>query len=99
MKKLNQKEKINRGIVYKFEDLRVVLKSIIKNTKLLNLTRWNAVLKLTTLPKKSVKVRLVDRCIVTSRSSKFTNSYKFSRLVLLRLARTGNISGLRKSTW
>lgn len=99
MKKLNQKEKNNRAIVYEFEDVRIVLKSIVKNIKLINLTRWNAVLKLTTLPKKSIKTRLVNRCVLTGRKGKFTNSYKFSRLVFLRLLRSGNISGLKKSTW
>lgn len=99
MKKLNQKEKNNRAIVYEFEDVRIVLKSIVKNIKLINLTRWNAVLKLTTLPPKSIKTRLVNRCVLTGRKGKFTNSYKFSRLVFLRLLRSGNISGLKKSTW
>lgn len=99
MKKLYQKEKNNRAIVYEFEDVRIVLKSIVKNLKLINLTRWNAVLKLNTLPKKSIKTRLVNRCVLTGRKGKFTNSYKFSRLVFLRLLRSGNISGLKKSTW
>ena len=99
MKKLNQKEKRNRAKVYKFEDVRIILKSIVKNVKLINLTRWNAILKLTTLPKKSIKTRLVNRCVLTGRKGKFTNSYKFSRLVFLRLLRAGNISGLKKSTW
>ena len=99
MKKLNQKEKTNRAIVYEFEDVRTILKSIVKNIKLINLTRWNAVLKLTTLPKKSIRTRLVNRCVLTGRKGKFTNSYKFSRLVFLRLLRAGNISGLKKSTW
>jgi small subunit ribosomal protein S14 len=99
MKKLNQKEKKNRTIVHNFEDIRIILKSIVKNINLINITRWNAALKLTTLPKKSVKTRLVNRCILTGRKGKFTSSYKFSRLVLLRLIRAGSVSGVTKSAW
>lgn len=99
MKKFHQKEKINRANVYAFEDTRLILKSIIRNSKLVNITRWNAVLKLSSLSKKGVKTRLVNRCIMTSRKGKATNSYRFSRLVFLRLVRSGNISGLKKSTW
>jgi len=99
MQKSNQKEKKNRTIVHDFEDTRVILKSIVKNINLINITRWNATLRLTTLPKKSIKTRLVNRCILTGRKGRLTNSYKFSRLVFLRLVREGSVSGLKKSTW
>ena len=99
MKKFNQKEKKNRSIVFKAEDTRIILKSITRNINLANLTRWNAVLKLAMLSNKGAKNRLVNRCIFTGRKGRFTASYKFSRLVFLRLLRSGNISGFTKSSW
>jgi len=99
MKKFYQKEKKNRADVYSLENIRLILKSIVKNMKLVNITRWNAVLRLSSLSKKGAKTRLVNRCILTSRKGRSTNSYRFSRLVFLRLVRSGNISGLTKSTW
>mgnify|MGYP003955069345 FL=1 len=99
MKKFHQKEKKNRADVYALENIRLILKSIVKNMKLVNITRWNAVLRLSSLSKKGAKTRLVNRCILTSRKGRSTNSYRFSRLVFLRLVRAGNISGLTKSTW
>jgi len=99
MKKFHQKERKNRANAYASEDIRLILKSIVKNMKLVNIARWNAVLKLSSLSKKGAKTRLVNRCILTSRKGRSTNSYRFSRLTFLRLVRAGNISGLKKSTW
>ena len=47
MKNLVQKDKQFRSNVKKFERKRLILKSIIKNTYLTDLVKWNAVLKLT----------------------------------------------------
>jgi small subunit ribosomal protein S14 len=100
MKKKVQKDKKIR-LNYKNMELKHhVLKSIIKNENLVFLMKWNAILKLSNLPKNSSKVRLVNRCVLTSRKAKFTRIYKkFSRLSFLRLVRFGHLSGVQKSSW
>jgi hypothetical protein len=64
MKNLIQKDKYFRTSVKKFERKRLILKSIVKNTYLTDLVRWNAILKLTRLPTSSSKVYLINRCTV-----------------------------------
>jgi small subunit ribosomal protein S14 len=99
MKNLVQKDKQFRSIVKKFERKRLILKSIIKNTYLTDLVKWNAILKLTQLPSNSSKVYITNRCIFTGRRKYINKFYRFSRIEFLKLTRSGNISNLRKSTW
>jgi len=45
------------------------------------------------------KTKFVSRCILTNSKAKFVRTFKkFSRLSLLRLARSGEISGLKKAS-
>lgn len=100
MKKHIQKDQKIRLRFSKQELNHIILRSIIKNENLSLIVKWNAVLKLSNLPKTQKKVRLVNRCVLTSRKAKFNNIFKkFSRLSFLRLARSGAISGLKKSSW
>ena len=99
MKNLIQKDKRFRIIVKKLERRRSILKSIVKNEYLGDLVRWNARLRLTQLPSHCSKVYLTNRCTLTGRRKSFNNFYKFSRIEFLKLARSGNISNLRKSSW
>ena len=99
MKNLVQKDKQFRIDVKKFERKRLIFKSIIKNAYLADIVRWNAALKLTELPSSSSKVYLTNRCALTGRYKFINKFYRFSRIEFLKLARSGNISNLRKSTW
>lgn len=99
MKKLLEKDKCRRQIVSNLETKRIVLKSIVRNHNLLDITRWSANLDLSDLSANSSKCRVVNRCLLTGRKSKVNKSYKFSRLSFLRLARNGLIVGLKKSSW
>jgi small subunit ribosomal protein S14 len=99
MKNLIQKDKQFRNEVKRFEQKRFILKSIIKNTYLAKLIRWKAVLKLIKLPSNASKVYITNRCILTGRRKYINKFYRFSRMEFLKLARSGNISNLRKSSW
>jgi ribosomal protein S14 len=64
------------------------------------LIKWNAVLKLSKFLGSQNKTQFVNRCVLTSRKAKFNRIFKkFSRLSFLLLARSGSISGLKKSSW
>lgn len=99
MKNQIQKDKKKRECFLKFENKNIILKSIVKNTNLIKTIRWNAGLKLTDFELNAHKIRLVNRCILTSRKNRFNKSYKFSRLVFLKFVRNGYISGLKKLSW
>jgi small subunit ribosomal protein S14 len=99
MRNVVEKDKIKRKIVLEFETKRIILKSIIRNTNLLNKARWAANLELSDLFVNSSRGRLVNRCVLTGRKSKVRNRYHFSRLTFLKMAKNGLISGLKKSSW
>lgn len=97
MKNQIQKDKFKRNLNLKFENKRVILKSIAKNNNICKTIRWNSELKLTEINSNSHKNRSVNRCIVTGRKGKFNKFFRFSRLSFLKFTRKGLISGLKKS--
>jgi ribosomal protein S14 len=100
MKKQTQKDKQIRKLFNKRELNYVILKSIIKNENLSLIIKWNAILKLSSLSGNHNKIKFVSRCVLTNSKAKLSRVFKkFSRLSLLRLARYGAISGLKKSSW
>ena len=100
MKKKSQKDKKIRKFFNQQELNQIIIKSIIRNENLSLIVKWNAISKLSNLSGNQNKTRFVNRCILTNRKAKFNNIFKkFSRLSFLRLARSGKIPGLKKSSW
>ena len=100
MKKQTQKDTKIRKLFNQQELNYVILKSIVKNENLSLIVKWNAVSKLSNFPGSQNKTRFVNRCVMTNRKAKFNRIFKkFSRLSFLLLARSGVISGLKKSSW
>lgn len=99
MKKLISKDKQKRQIIKENELEKFVLNQIARNINFFKLTRWKAVNKLTNLPKKTSKTYVSNRCIKTANRKTFHKFSKFSRTVFIRLAKSGLISNLRRSTW
>jgi len=100
MKKQIQRDKRIRKLFNKRELNRIILKSIVKNENLSLLIKWNAILKLSNLSGRHNKTKFVSRCVLTNSKAKLSRTFKkFSRLSLLRLARSGVISGLKKASW
>jgi len=99
MKKQTQKDKKIRKFYNQQELNHIILKSIVKNENLSLVLKWNAISKLSTFAGNHNKTRFVNRCILTNRKAKFHRIFKkFSRLSFLLLARSGAISGLKKSS-
>jgi len=100
MKKKLQKDKKIRKLFNRRELNHVILKSIVKNENLSLIAKWNAILKLSHFSGGQNKTRFVNRCVLTNRKAKFNRIFKkFSRLSFLRMARSGVIPGLKKSSW
>jgi len=98
MKKLVYKDISKRKTFSNFLNKKTVLKCLFNNFCLPTFIRWKAQDSLVNLPKNTSLTRVKSRCIITGKSSKNNKSYRFSRLTFLRLARSGSISGLKKST-
>jgi small subunit ribosomal protein S14 len=99
MKYLLEKDKNRRKLMHKHELKRLYLKSILLNNSLPITFRWKAGLQLSELPKDSSKVRIKNRCILTSRGRSVYRAFKISRIELRTLGSVGEISGLKKSSW
>ena len=99
MKKLIEKDKKFRSNIFKTETLHFVLKSIFKNINYFPLIRWNAFSKLEKLLPKSNKIILSNRCLMTINKKRFNKLTLFSRHIFLKLIRSGQINGMKKSSW
>jgi len=99
MKKLFAKDNRNRKTVKKLEIEHFILKQISNNSNFLKTTRWNALYKLSNLSKQSSKTVLSNRCVKTINKKTFHKFTHFSRTVFFKLALSGHISGIRKSSW
>jgi ribosomal protein S14 len=99
MKKLIAKDKKLRLKLKNQDKQYFVLKTICQNSNLFVLTRWNAYLRLKILGKANSMVSTSARCVYTINRERFNSLTPFSRHVFLKLIRSGQLSGIRKSSW
>lgn len=83
----------------KFYAKRMELKAIISNTNASDEDRWDAVLKLQTLPRDSSPSRQRNRCRQTGRPHGVLRKFGLSRIKVREAAMRGEIPGLRKASW
>ena len=86
-------------LVKKFFAKRTELKAIISDMKISAEERWNAVLKLQTLPRDSSFSRQRNRCRQTGRPHGFLRKFGLSRIKIRESAMRGEIPGLKKASW
>ncbi|ARC53219.1 30S ribosomal protein S14 [Candidatus Riesia pediculischaeffi] len=98
-KSIIEREKRRRVLSKKFFIKRLKLKSIISNIHSSEEERWKAVLKLQKLPRDSSLSRMRNRCIQTGRPRGFLRKFGISRMKLRELAMSGEIPGIKKSSW
>ena len=99
MKNLIERDKKKRQLVLKYEQKRLILKTLKANCNLSDNIRWIANLELSNLPKNSSKTRLNNRCILTGRGKAVLRSFRLSRIALRTLASYGVVAGFQKSSW
>ncbi len=100
MKKQNIKDFKKRLIVYKQEKKILLLKFIIRSTKLSIKLRTKAQNKIYQMSSMNFsKVRVNNRCILTSRAKSVNSNLKLSRITFRKLASEGSLLGIKKSSW
>ena len=99
MKKLLQNDKKLRYNIKLTEMKQFILKSIFKNFNFFNLIKWNAFSNLKKFTKKSSKVSITNRCLISINKKRFNKLTVFSRHIFLKLLRSGSIHGVKKSSW
>jgi len=95
--KAREVKRIN--LAKKFLNTRKKLKSIILNSHLKEEVRFNAVLKLQSLPRDSSICRQRNRCRQTGRPHAYLRKFGLSRMKVRESAMRGEIPGLRKASW
>jgi small subunit ribosomal protein S14 len=86
-------------LVSKFAEKRAALKATINNVNATDEQRWDAVLKLQTLPRDSSPVRQRNRCNVTGRPHGYLRKFGMSRIKVREHMMRGEIPGLKKASW
>ena len=96
---MKAREASRAKLVAKYAEKRSRLKAIISSVNASEEERWDAVLKLQTLPRDSSKSRQRNRCNVTGRPHGYLRKFGMSRIKVREAAMRGEIPGLRKASW
>ena len=94
-----QREKKRAKQVAKYATKRAELKQIISDVNADPEAKFDAMLKLSKLPRDGSAVRQQRRCEVTGRPHAVYRKFGLSRIKLRENAMRGNIPGLTKSSW
>ncbi|TRW78454.1 30S ribosomal protein S14 [Staphylococcus agnetis] len=98
-----QSMKAREGVRVKLADKnrakREELKAIISGVNSSDEDRWDAVLKLQSLPRDSSPSRQRNRCRQTGRPHAFLRKFGLSRIKVREAAMRGEIPGLKKASW
>jgi small subunit ribosomal protein S14 len=85
--------------VNKYAARRAQLKSVIHDVNASEEERFDAQLKLQSLPRDSSPVRKTNRCRITGRPHGYYNKFGLGRNKLREAAMRGDVPGLVKSSW
>ena len=93
------REHKRQRLVSLYSKKRALLKQRAVDPKLDPKERWEAQLKLQSLPRNSSHTRLRNRCMLTGRPRGVYRKFALGRNKLRELAMRGEIPGLIKSSW
>ena len=94
-----EREKKRQKTVAKYAKKRAELKAMIKDQSLSDEERWDAQIKLQSLPRNASPSRLQNRCQLTGRPHGVYRKFRLGRNKLREAAMRGDIAGLKKSSW
>lgn len=86
-------------LVAKYADKRAELKAIISSVNSSEEERWDAVIKLQSLPRDSSSARQRNRCNITGRPHGYLRKFGLSRIKLRETMMRGEVPGLKKASW
>ena len=94
-----EKNKTRIKKVEKFKSKRMELKKTIMDKNTSQEDRFEAVMKLSSLPRNGCASRVRNRCELSGRPRGFYRRVKLSRIALRELAASGQIPGKTKASW
>ncbi|WP_417659870.1 30S ribosomal protein S14 [Pseudidiomarina sp.] len=96
---MKMRELKRQKLAAKYAEKRIALKVVISDPNTSDEERWEAVLKLQSLPRDSSPSRQRNRCRVTGRPHGFLRKFGMSRIKVREKAMRGEIPGLKKASW
>lgn len=90
---------LKKKMAKKHLPLRKELRAKVRNEKLSDEERFEAQLKLQSLPRNSCENRVRNRCELTGRPRAFYRKFGLSRTTFRELALKGMLPGVTKSSW
>ncbi|MBG23324.1 MAG: 30S ribosomal protein S14 [Idiomarinaceae bacterium] len=96
---MKMRELKRQKLAAKYAEKRIALKAVISDPNTSDEERWEAVLKLQSLPRDSSPSRQRNRCRVTGRPHGFLRKFGMSRIKVREKAMRGEIPGLKKASW
>ena len=94
-----EKNKSRIKKVERFRNKRMELKKLIMDKKTSQEDRFEAVMKLSSLPRNGCASRIRNRCELSGRPRGYYRRVKLSRIALRELAASGQIPGMIKASW
>jgi len=94
-----ESNKKRERLAAKYGPLRKKLTDTIKSQTASEEDKFEAMIKLQSLPNNSAKIRVRSRCALTGRPRGVYKKFKLSRLQFRELALKGMIPGVTKSSW
>lgn len=88
-----------RRMVANKRETRAKLKEIIYNKDAAPADRFQAQLKLASMPRNSSSTRIRNRCMITGRGRGYYRKFGISRIMLREMASRGLMPGVRKASW
>ena len=93
------KEKQRAVMVERYRERRSVLREILKSVSATQEEKYEARQKMDRLPRRSMGVRMVNRCQITGRPRGYLRKFQMSRIAFRELAGRGMIPGVTKASW
>jgi small subunit ribosomal protein S14 len=88
-----------RELIAKLRTKRAELRAMVKNTKLSEEERYNAMIAMQKLPRDSSYIRTRNRCGLTGRARGYYRKFGLSRSKLRELMMKGVVPGVVKASW
>lgn len=98
-KSVIERNKKRKYLINKYSEERKKLKAIIKNPRSSDNEFFKAKKRLVKLPKNSSMVRYKNRCSLTGRAHGYYRKFGVSRITFRELASSGDLPGVRRSSW
>jgi len=96
MERRNLKDAQKRAIFARLEHTRIMLRALLKDRSLPQSVRFHMSMELNTLPRKSTKTKINNRCVSTGRAKGVYRLFKCSRICMRELVAMGALPGVKK---